>query len=272
VTEARAITSVFGQTKIMVVPANPSRDRTVRMGAYSVNGVPLHETRFAADPEHPRGTSSVAELLGGDLSGVLTPDTQTPDDIERHASMVDRQTLPVGAADFFSALLRVRSTPSSPSAGDSKGGDGLGDTLLVCGSAASWTERRSQADANGILVFRRPYDTAAAIQRLRTEHTIVIGIGDGPDTRDRSRADLVNELASAVGIILRETSVKRLLSEGGATSAALMRTMGWTRLKVSAAAAGGVGVLRPEGLCAPMLFVKPGSYPWPDAIWPVTSQ
>jgi uncharacterized protein YgbK (DUF1537 family) len=268
IAEARAITSVFGQTKIVVVSANPSRQRVVRKGNYWVNGIPLHETKFAADPEHPRKTSAVAELLGGGSTGVLTPDTETGEDVKRHASMVDGQTLAVGGVDFFEALLRARVSSRSLRPSEGKVGDLGGDTLLVCGSAAAWTERRIQAAADGIPIFMRPYDTTTAVQRLGTKHQILIGIGDGRQTRGRSPTELVNELASVVAIILQETNATRVLCEGGATSAALMRTMGWTRLNVSATTAGGIGVLQPVGSGAPRLFVKPGSYPWPKAIWP----
>jgi uncharacterized protein YgbK (DUF1537 family) len=77
-------------------------------------------------------------------------------------------------------------------------------------------------------------------------------------------------LAEAVARILYEIPVARLFSEGGATTAAVMRTMGWTRFEaVEMAAEGeGVGALMPVGEAGPMLFIKPGSYDWPKELWP----
>lgn len=78
----------------------------------------------------------------------------------------------------------------------------------------------------------------------------------------------MNKLAESVAGILRETTVTRLLLEGGATPAAVMHAMGWTRLQVREAPAPGVSVLRPPNAAGPALFIKPGSYAWPREIWP----
>ena len=117
-------------------------------------------------------------------------------------------------------------------------------------------------------MFALPIDLTAAVKRMRSAHRILIGIGDGPATRGKAPAALVQELARLVGEILRETSVMRVLSEGGATTAAVMAAMGWTRLEATEISSPGIGVLRPVGVIGPRLFVKPGSYDWPKEIWP----
>lgn len=267
--EARAAACVAGKTRILVISANPSRGRVVRDGVYFVNGVPLHETAFAQDPGHPRRTSRVVELLGGDLSDVFTPDVESTAEVIQWAATVDETTLPVGGADFFQALLQARERRRLVADEGKSRTDIAGNTLLVCGSAASWVQREAEAVALGMAVFALPIDVTAAVERMQSAHRILIGIGDGPATRGKAPAALVQELAGVVGQILRMTPVTRVLSEGGATTAAVMAAMGWTRLEATEISAPGIGVLRPVGvIIAPQLFVKPGSYDWPKEIWP----
>lgn len=266
--EARAAACVAGKTRIVVIAANPSRGRVVRDGEYFVNGVPLHKTSFAQDPGHPRITSSVVEMLGSDLTGVFTPDVESEEDVIQCAATVDEATLPVGGADFFQALLQMRAMRTSAVREKQWGTDVVGDTVLVCGSAASWAHRRAEAMARGIPVIEFPIDVAAAVGRLQSAHRLVIGIGDGPRTRGQPPVALVETLAEAVVQILRGTPVTRVLSEGGATTAAVIQAMGWTRLEATGIAAPGVGALRAVGGTGLQLFVKPGSYAWPKEIWP----
>jgi D-threonate/D-erythronate kinase len=278
--ESSALAIAAGKTRILIVPANPSRGRVIRKGNYFVEGQPLHETAFARDPEHPRTTSSVARLVGGDLTNVTIPDTVTLDDVMRHAVGLEEDALPVGGADFFDAILtqwielRNPRSPADRASSASAGGrtatdpSVAGPTLLVCGSAAAWAQRRREAETLGIAVFALPHPVAEIVRGLRERRCALVGIGDGPETRGAAPPVLAAALAETIGAILRETPVARLLSEGGATSAAVLRAMHWTRLRVSEISPLGVGVLRPVGVSGPTLLIKPGSYSWPSEIWP----
>ena len=263
--EARAAARVAGKNRIVVLSANPSRQRIVRGGTYFVAGVPLHETLFARDPEHPRQTSRLGELLGGDLTGVETPDAESAADIRRHAALVDGDTLPVGGVDFFEALLQLRVAARPPSRLMPETG---GLSLIVCGSAASWSQRQAEAVAHGIPYFTLPHEIEAIVQVLCMANRVLIGIGNGPASRGQTSGALVQKLAETVSGILGRAPVSRLLMEGGATTAAVMHAAGWTRLQAWAAPDPGVGVLRPAGAAGPLLVIKPGSYPWPPEIWP----
>ena len=95
----------------------------------------------------------------------------------------------------------------------------------------------------------------------------LIGIGEGPLTHGVGPSALAKQLAQAGATVLREISVGRLLLEGGATAAAVVRELGWTRLCACEVAAPGTGTLRPFGLAAPILSIKPGSYDWPMNLW-----
>lgn len=263
--EARAVADVFGLPRLLVQPANPSRGRVIRDGLYFVNDRPLHETGFARDPFHPRQTSRVNDLLGSDLSGVTVPDTSTIIDVQRHARTLAADTLPVGAADFFDALLAVKNprqtVPAQPVAA------AAGPTLVVCGSAASWPQRQTEADAHRVPIFPLPHDPDLIARTLSTTGRVLLGIGDGPITEHQSPNALVLQLAETVVALLRSVSVCRLMLEGGATAAAIIRTLGWTRLNANAAHSD-VAVFSPVGADSPQLFIKPGSYPWLESLWP----
>ena len=266
--EARAAAQAAGKRRIVILSANPSRQRVIRNGIYYVAGVPLHATLFAHDPEHPRTTSQLKELLGGDLSGVETPDVESAADLRRHAATVDDQTLAVGGVDFFDTLLQLRVASRPPPLDPVPVPPLVGETLLVCGSAAAWSQRQAEAVAQGIPFFPLPHDTGAIVQAFHLAGRVLIGIGHGPVSQGLPSDVLVKKLADTVSDILRMTSVSRLLTEGGATTAAVMQARGWTRLQACAAPASGISVLRPAGAAGPWLFIKPGSYAWPPEIWP----
>jgi hypothetical protein len=276
--ELKAIMTAAGRLRTILISANPSRKRVIRDGHLFVDDQPLHATAFARDPEHPRTTSRVADLLGGDLSGVDAPDAGSTADLIRHAALVDDGTLAAGGVEFFEALLARHGFAPSASVNHPAGkdrfsaGSGRSDshpiTLAVCGSAASWSRRRQQAAEREIPTFSLPLDSAEITGAIRSHGIALIGIGDGPATRGIAASILLGKLAQASAEVIREASVARVLLEGGATAAAVVRELGWSRLCAYEASAAGVGTLRPVQATAPILSIKPGSYDWPTELWP----
>lgn len=266
VAEARAMAQAVGLKKIVLVPANPSRERIIRNGRYFVRGKPLNETEFAGDPVHPRRTAVVTELLGGDLAGIELPDISSAADVEHQAARVDDATLPTGAADFFTALLRWRVQTRPAAAAPT--GSVPGPTLVVCGSSAAWPQRHATARQRNIPAFALPHALGALGVSLRTSPRVLIGIGDGPATQGKTAEALERELADSVAKILNQSKVGRLFLEGGATAAAVVRAMGWNRFRARSVAGEGVGGFQPVGAAGPLLFIKPGSYAWPAGLWP----
>ena len=275
--ELRAIMTASGHSQAMLVPANPSHGRVIRGGHLFVNDQPLHTTDFARDPEHPRTTSRVTELLGVGLNHVTVPDVSGEEDLVRQTGLVDNGTLAAGGVEFFEALLTKHGSPPvtgaiGPLAESrllARTGERISHpvTLLICGSAASWSKRRQQARDRGIAAFNLPHDIAAITGALRANRRTVIGIGDGPLTHGMAPSALAKQLARAAADVLRDNSVERLLLEGGATAAAVVHELGWTRLCACKVAAPGIGTLRPFELAAPIVSIKPGSYDWPAGLW-----
>jgi uncharacterized protein YgbK (DUF1537 family) len=262
--EARATARETGQSQIMLLPANPSRERLVRGGCYFVEGVPLHETFFARDPLHPRTTSCIRELLGGDLAGVTLPDAHSVADVHAQAESIDRGTLPVGAADFFDALLEVRLprrelvAPVLP---------GAGPMVLVCGSTASWSQRQREAGTVGVPHFALPHDVGAVLRTFNASGRVLLGIGEGPENHRLAPTVLTARLAETTATLVREATVARVMIEGGATAAAILQALGWTRLS-ALHTIGDVAVMHRAGALGPTLLIKPGSYAWPPMLWP----
>jgi uncharacterized protein YgbK (DUF1537 family) len=104
-----------------------------------------------------------------------------------------------------------------------------------------------------------------AASRLALAGRLLLGVG--PFETAVEPAELVRRLAELTALVLQRTPVKTLLLEGGATAEAVAHRLDWHRLEVSSAAPAGIGILQPLDTMAPQVWIKPGSYPWPDAIW-----
>jgi D-threonate/D-erythronate kinase len=277
--ELRAGMSASSHSSALLVPANPSRGRVIRGGEYQVGGIPLHETAFARDPEHPRTSADVRELLGGAILGVTVPDVEDAGGLEALAASTASGTLAAGAAEFFEALLARRVPP--PRAAPARGADDVagndsgaapkrrGATIVVCGSLAAWPERRAEAGKRGVRVLEIAADAAGVAAEARRGAFMLLGIGEERRSGDSTSSELVEALARLAAEVVERVTPDRLLLEGGATAAAVVRRMGWTRLRAVHDDEGGGGLvaLRPVGRESPSVYIKPGSYSWPEDLW-----
>ncbi|HWP40899.1 MAG TPA: nucleotide-binding domain containing protein, partial [Tepidisphaeraceae bacterium] len=74
-------------------------------------------------------------------------------------------------------------------------------------------------------------------------------------------------LADVVEAVLRCGGIDLMLLEGGATASAVCRRLGWDTFAILGELAPGAVAMRPQSREAPDIIVKPGSYPWPQAVW-----
>jgi uncharacterized protein YgbK (DUF1537 family) len=276
--EIEAILNATGHERALLIPANPSKGRVVSNGQYFIDGVPLDKTYFAHDPEHPRKSAAIHDLLGkssGPTDAIEVPDVATVNDLRQHASRNQANTLAAGAADFFAALLEARIDPSRGQTGACSP-QMVAPALLVCGSRAAWSQRQRQCAAAGLPALKlSPNDsfsaTQQAVQRLQTGGAVVLSVDDAAS----EHSDPLSLLADATEHIARHVRLATLLAEGGATAAAIAQRLDWTRMSVCGAAEG-VGILQPVagavGWAMPTnpplnFIIKPGSYPWPNEIW-----
>ncbi len=277
--EVEAMLQVTGQSRALLIPANPSRGRLIQDGRYSIDGIPLDQTAFARDPEHPRVSSDVFTLLGAKTAEMSVPDVETQSQLEQFAARFDPTTLPAGAADFFSTLLSHRApqrprgreslsentlaSASSPTDKDSRPLSArlTAPAILICGSPAAWPSRRQQCTAAGIPVL----EIESGSQTGRTDfRNLLVGISESEPVDAHV---LISLLARFTKALIENASPRTVLAEGGATAAAIAEEIHWRRFQVVASAPAGVGVLQPLAPNAPLFLIKPGSYPWPPEIW-----
>lgn len=276
--ELLAAMEALGFSRAILVPANPSRGRVVRGGHLFVKGQPLHDTHFATDPDHPRTGSNLRELLGSVAEGVSTPDAESEADLARHAGMVGAGTLAAGGVDFFEAMLGARGFASA----GSRAGDGTADrlsradgpggsrppTMVVCGSAASWTKRREMAAGRGVPTFRLVHGAAEIAEAFRGSRRVLVGIGEMDAAPGASRPALLRRLSRIGADVLRAVRVEHVMLEGGATASAFVRELGWSSLVACDTAAPSICTFRTGGEGTPVISIKPGSYDWPANLWP----
>jgi uncharacterized protein YgbK (DUF1537 family) len=297
--EVTAVLEESAQTRALLIPANPGRERIVRGGQYFVHDTPLDRTVFATDPEYPARSANVHELmhrspgaavtlLNGDHAslparGIIIPDVSTASDLVRYAGAATDKTLCCGAAEFFDAILARRTETPPAAATSAEELPTINRRLFICGSAAAWPSRRDQCVAcslpaltvpANLFVERDERHRMQALLQLRDavlecvwrHGTAVLAIGEPNVAEALTPATMVALLAEATSIILQARTIDQVLIEGGATAIAVVRRMGWNRLRVRGQFAG-LSIHEVLGRQAPWVTVKPGSYPWPDSIW-----
>jgi uncharacterized protein YgbK (DUF1537 family) len=294
--ELEELLEALGWARAVIVPANPGLGRVIRDGRYLVDGRPVHETDFARDPRHPIRSSDVREMLGkgggtpvavgraGHATlgeGLTIGEAASREDLAAWAGHVEEGLLAAGAAEFFDALLEARGldrrthTPA-PEPGPSE------RRLFVSGTTSD-RSRKALHDARerGVPILPMPdglfhareaaaklvedwaEDAAAALDR---SPAVVVTI-DRPVSNDPDAAHrLEGLLADVVKGVLERRTVGDIFAEGGATAAAVIRRLGWTRLTVVRELAPGVATMDADGEPGGRITLKPGSYAWPETI------
>ncbi|MDI1250109.1 MAG: four-carbon acid sugar kinase family protein [Lacunisphaera sp.] len=271
--ELAACAQVLGFRRVLLVPANPSLRRVIRDGRCFIAGRPLHETAFARDPHHPARSSAVLERLGVHKSlpafsrspgarlphdGVIVGDARTAADIADWAAAVNRHTLPAGGADFFRAWLHLQTgTPrTAPGFALPAGG-----ALLLHGTTSAPVDGRA-------LVFRgtRAPATARVAGALRDRGSVAVAAATRASRDPRAPAAISRGFATLARRLHAASAFRHLLIAGGATAAAVLRDLGWSRLEVVRVWGPGVVTLQPFAASGFAVTLKPGSYPWPPGI------
>ncbi|MFN4260199.1 MAG: nucleotide-binding domain containing protein, partial [Gemmataceae bacterium] len=186
-----------------------------------------------------------------------------------------------GGVEFFEAVLAIRCPDDREAPACTTTFPATASRLFVCGSAAAWHKaRQRQCAAHGIPVLTMPAELAtsqpsvaarkrwieSAVQAIAPTGAAMMAIGS--QDAEVSPPVLARRLAEAVQGALESIRVDWLLVEGGATAAALVRQMRWTRFRVRSPHSPGVVALDIDGTRQPALILKPGSYEWPDYVWP----
>lgn len=295
--ELEAQMQVEGKSTALLVPANPTRQRTIADGIYYVDGKPVGESGFAINHDFASPTSRAVDILRNRgasnaicispgepfrLHGIHIGNTKGVDDLRKWAESVTDQLVPAGAADFFQALLEARSSDGRT---DTPNGStmGKGRALFACGSNfPSSRDAVASAQSRGAKVIAMPDEiyfndhlerellnswADDIIAALTETDTVIITAFQSPNGKSICGHEITGAVADVVRQVVEENAIDDLLIEGGATSQAVMSALGVDCLFPSQSLAPGVTSMHVDSYPDLHVTMKPGSYRWPDKIW-----
>ena len=226
-------------------------------------------------------------------AGILVGEVSSAEHLEEWIARCEADMLLAGGAEAFGAALRERKHRSEapgksrhlareihvPVVGGSKG---PGRELFVCGSAsAACREFVDRSRQQGVPVIGLPEELTRGCElsrcakravagrvhaALRTNPRVILDVGLPPIHERTLARRLAAHLAALAAGVLKHGQVSQVFAEGGETAAAVLRAMGWMRLKVVRELAPGVATLEPDGGEGVWLTIKPGSYRWPAEV------
>ena len=271
----------LGCQRALILAANPSKGRCVEEGIYRIDGTPIAETLFRTDPEFPATTSEVVALLGGGVrylrtneplpeAGICIGESRSEEEVTAQVARIDEQTLLIGAADAFRALLLQHGfQPAKHPAFD---GLGVRRTLIALGSTV-------RHDLSGAPFFQRNrvaccpmpdavFDGASpegwiaeCCAAMTDAESLLLRIPQAVKVDGGKALHLRGAMAETVAMLIEELHPEEVVIEGGASAFAILAVLGWSDFTVRNEIAPGVVRLHYAATNTCLTF-KPGSYPW----------
>jgi len=220
--ELDALLQAYPSKMVLYVPAYPSLGRTVVDGVLLVDGCPVAQTEFAADPENPVRESHIPTLLEQQTSrpivrwpgGAMSPGTivvcdgRTEDDLRNMTEYAKDAIVagPGGFARYWVDSLRLprwhRETMPS-----------ISSLLVVCGSLHPMSLRQARRARRipGVRVLMT-HDPKPAVKALQTGAFDAVAIFGGDTAYALVRALGVHEL-TPVGEVLPGVPVSGIYFE-----------------------------------------------------------
>jgi D-threonate/D-erythronate kinase len=289
--ELEAIQQEIGSTRALLVPANPGLGRTIRNGHYYIHGKPLNETEFAQDPEYPRSSARLLELLPqpqrstiqlGNCAmplpqeAIIIGEANAPSDLDQWAQQRGKDVLLAGGSEFFGALLRSAGyTARQP---DQQRRIQNRHELFVSGTSSQSARKFIDAEREaGTPIFSLPHQCLSgrlhenSLSSLASEilkvfgenHRTILHVGLPPCAQVETARSLSVQLVRVACAVIGQISLNTVYVDGGATAAELIRQMHWNRLTVLQELGPGVVTLAESHGSGLRLTIKPGSYQWP---------
>ena len=277
----------LGYQRVLFIPENPSMGRIIRNGQYFVNGQLLSDTSFANDPEFPRKTADVVEILSCQdaevhvmhyddqlpATGIIVGEASCREDLEQWVSRIDQGMMLAGGGDFFQAILEQRygtvlpavlSSPEQPFLYIS--GTSFQSSVDYIQTLAIHSDLVHYIDApilEGIGIEKWLSHCAKAINE--NKRAVIAFDPSLQHQHSYSALFLRQKMAAIIHALLLLIPVGEILIEGGSTAKAILDEMNlpcWIPDAVI-----GRGVVRLQDSHQNYtITVKPGSYPLPDYI------
>lgn len=268
----------MGVSKCLLLPQNPSRQRTIENGIYYIKGEKLEETAFSYDPEFPASTSVVEQLkpgtrnIGLDMaltSGINIGDAATKEDLKAQLAKADGDTLLAGGADTLEVVLET-TLSKKPSAEAVRTTTNKGKTLIVCGSTQSkpvanetfFKQIGAKENSMPDSVFEGEQPTEWIDELLpiyKESNGLIINMGYNRPVRHHYAARLRHVMAQVTEALTCKQKPDLMIIEGGATAFAILQQLRWGALEMKKELSPGVVCLTHNGTD---IILKPGSYPW----------
>ncbi len=289
------IQTFFSQTffdSALLIPSNPTKQRTIKNGKYFIDSVPINETDFRLDPEYPRKSKTVKKLFANETTEIVTrngppdnwlgklfiPDISSLKDVEKYAAQnYNNKLLFVGGADFFKSLLSKKTTCTFHNRNISNIGPSVQKSFIMGSNSESSLQTLSLLSAKKYSIFHlSQLNLKSENQFLKWTNSVITEFKRGKNIaittptefiRKHSRRIKITKalVEAACQIMANSTTSKLFFVEGGETASSFFRNLGWRELVVRCNFEGGTVMLLNEKANREVI-IKPGSYKWPKVI------
>lgn len=273
------------QSQALLLPANPTLGRTIESQQYFINHIPVHEAGFATDPEFPRTSALLPDMLGvpsipvlevGDalnLSSVMVASAASMQDVQYWANAVPEGIALAGAGDYFTALLQRTFSVRKA------------DTIVlqqpflyVCGTAfpasVKWIQEVAKTQPESLVWLRflqteneeciLHHDCVLELKAaLQNYGKAIFAIDAKTLPVHYTPLQLRNAMAAVVCELMAEQPVAEMFIEGGSTATSILDALAMHQLvPLQEWERGAVRMKAPSCLVS----VKPGSYQLPQQV------
>jgi uncharacterized protein YgbK (DUF1537 family) len=285
--------NIMGFENAFIIAPNPDLGRIIKDGKYFIGEQTINETSFANDPEFPAKYAEVLKVLKAgnssigvrkyddDLSKekIIVGEVSDTRELELWVQKSNKSTLLAGSSGFFLTTLgyylqKKMLVKEHPDLITTK-------KLYICGSAFLkstnlvndlYHQGKPVSYMPDDLMFLKELDDNCLatwgeeiISHLKQKQTAIVAIRQ-EEKLTLNAAELRYRVAILVKYIFDHTEVDELLIEGGATAAAILKTLNLNSIFPFQEMA--TGVIRSYTNNNKLIVtLKPGSYTWPKEIW-----
>jgi uncharacterized protein YgbK (DUF1537 family) len=286
--------AVVSKKKAVLIAGNPGLGRIIRNGTYYINDVPLDQTFFADDPEFPRNSSSVTDIIGTNNisvvsksvneelpeAGIIVGNVTSQSDMAAWVERINDDILAAGGAGFFDVILS-RLFPGKKEVNNdtyylSK------KSLFVMGSLYPKSEKMIRKIGSiGLIRMNMPeaiyqnkqfspglIDRWAEdiIRQLKGDHKVVVTIEHQYNHEAGVSKRIRENIGQLIQRVMKLVHIDDLFIEGGATTYEILKQLNIKKLHPFREMDLGIIQMKVDEYPDLCITTKPGSYSWPDSV------